>query len=371
MAALRALGTSDAPTDLSLRLDYRLQHLLLDEFQDTSATQLDLVQQLTAGWQRGDGRSVFCVGDPMQSIYGFRQAEVRAFLDLAEEGLGDGAIRGRASEQQFSLGSARSSIGSTAASSKSCREHDDRERGAIAFRPEHGRSCAGRRGRGSREPARICQRRRRGERRCADGRGVPRAPSRVAYRHPGARAHACARNRARAARPRYRVPRRGYRAVAGSPRGARRRDARMRAFAPGRPGGVARRAAGALVRPHVERSVGGRPSAPAHLGCAERCGGARALERGRASRCARLRGVLEAAFKVQTHTRFARWIERTWLALGGPSCAADARELDQVRRRVRALARARAAGPAGFRGSWREASRISTPMTAPSAAWRS
>ena len=88
MTALRALGTSEAPTDLSLRLDYRLQHLLLDEFQDTSATQLDLVQQLTAGWQRDDGRSVFCVGDPMQSIYGFRQAEVRAFLDLAENGLG-------------------------------------------------------------------------------------------------------------------------------------------------------------------------------------------------------------------------------------------------------------------------------------------
>jgi ATP-dependent helicase/nuclease subunit A len=88
MTALRALGTAEAPTDLSLRLDYRLQHLLLDEFQDTSTTQLDLVQQLTAGWQRGDGRSVFCVGDPMQSIYGFRQAEVRAFLDLAEKGLG-------------------------------------------------------------------------------------------------------------------------------------------------------------------------------------------------------------------------------------------------------------------------------------------
>jgi ATP-dependent exoDNAse (exonuclease V) beta subunit len=49
------------------------------------------------------------------------------------------------------------------------------------------------------------------------------------------------------------------------------------------------------------------------------------------SRCARLRGVLEAALERQTQTRIARWIERTWLALGGPSCAQDARELDQVR----------------------------------------
>ena len=120
MTALRALGTSEAPTDLSLRLDYRLQHLLLDEFQDTSATQLDLVQQLTAGWQRGDGRSVFCVGDPMQSIYGFRQAEVRAFLDLAEEGLGE--VQFEVERLSCNFRSIRpSSPGSTVASSKSCR----------------------------------------------------------------------------------------------------------------------------------------------------------------------------------------------------------------------------------------------------------
>ena len=89
LAALRALGAESAPTDLNLRLDYRLQHILIDEFQDTSSAQLELVRRLTAGWQKDDGRSIFCVGDPMQSIYGFRQAEVRAFLELAEEGIGE------------------------------------------------------------------------------------------------------------------------------------------------------------------------------------------------------------------------------------------------------------------------------------------
>lgn len=81
LAALAALGESDAPTDLLLRLDMRIEHLLLDEFQDTSQTQYDLLARLTAGWSQGDGRTLFVVGDPMQSIYGFREAEVRLFLD--------------------------------------------------------------------------------------------------------------------------------------------------------------------------------------------------------------------------------------------------------------------------------------------------
>jgi hypothetical protein len=41
---------------------------LVDEFQDTSYTQLELIRRLTAGWQRGDGRTLFAVGDPMQSV---------------------------------------------------------------------------------------------------------------------------------------------------------------------------------------------------------------------------------------------------------------------------------------------------------------
>ena len=87
LRALDALGAPGEPTDLALAFDYRLQHILVDEFQDTSFTQLDLLERLTEGWSADDGRTLFCVGDPMQSIYRFRQAEVGLFLQLQSQGL--------------------------------------------------------------------------------------------------------------------------------------------------------------------------------------------------------------------------------------------------------------------------------------------
>ena len=83
-----ALGTADAPTDLAFALDCRIQHLLVDEFQDTSYGQYELLEKLTEGWEPGDGRTVFLVGDPMQSIYAFREAEVGLFLRARAEGIG-------------------------------------------------------------------------------------------------------------------------------------------------------------------------------------------------------------------------------------------------------------------------------------------
>lgn len=91
--ALMALGTSDAPTDLALALDYRIRHLLIDEFQDTSISQYQLIEKLIAGWEKGEGRSLFAVGDPMQSIYRFRDAEVGLFLQVRNQGIGNITLR--------------------------------------------------------------------------------------------------------------------------------------------------------------------------------------------------------------------------------------------------------------------------------------
>lgn len=85
--ALEALGPVDSPTDLALSLGNRIEHLLVDEFQDTSYTQYELLRRLTAGCH-----TLFLVGDPMQSIYRFREADVSLFLKAQREGIGQIAL---------------------------------------------------------------------------------------------------------------------------------------------------------------------------------------------------------------------------------------------------------------------------------------
>ncbi len=82
-----ALGADDAPTDLAMALDYRIQHILVDEFQDTSYGQYELLRKIIRGWEPDDGRTMFVVGDPMQSIYRFREAEVGLYLKARQYGI--------------------------------------------------------------------------------------------------------------------------------------------------------------------------------------------------------------------------------------------------------------------------------------------
>jgi len=88
IASLNALGTEDNPTDIALAMDYRIEHILVDEFQDTSSPQIDLLKLLTSGWDYSSNKTLFLVGDPMQSIYRFRDANVSLFMHIAEFGIG-------------------------------------------------------------------------------------------------------------------------------------------------------------------------------------------------------------------------------------------------------------------------------------------
>ena len=86
--ALDALGTDDAP-DITAEQAYdAIHHILIDEFQDTSGRQIELLRRLIRDWSPESGdRSVFIVGDPKQSIYRFRQAEPGLFFQVWQHGI--------------------------------------------------------------------------------------------------------------------------------------------------------------------------------------------------------------------------------------------------------------------------------------------
>jgi ATP-dependent helicase/nuclease subunit A len=95
-AAQLLLGQSALSGWVQERLDARIAHLLIDEFQDTNPLQW----QALYGWlssYTGAGSSaprVFIVGDPKQSIYRFRRAEPQVFIaakKFVREGL-DGEL---------------------------------------------------------------------------------------------------------------------------------------------------------------------------------------------------------------------------------------------------------------------------------------
>ena len=73
--------------ELYYRIDERVGHLLLDEFQDTSLAQWSVLRPIAEeirAW--GDGsRTFFCVGDPKQAIYGWRGGCADLFDQIEED----------------------------------------------------------------------------------------------------------------------------------------------------------------------------------------------------------------------------------------------------------------------------------------------
>ena len=90
LAARQVLRTDEGElSEFATEVAERWPHLLVDEFQDTSRSQYELLTLIASGWESAGRGSCFLVGDPMQSIYMFRQAEVELFERTKQHGLGE------------------------------------------------------------------------------------------------------------------------------------------------------------------------------------------------------------------------------------------------------------------------------------------
>ena len=127
---LKLLGQMEEFSRSRYRLESRYEHVLVDEFQDTSRAQWRLVRELVRAWSAGEGLShgpippsIFIVGDRKQSIYGFRDAEVTV-LDAAARVHRRAAARGAGARRDH----AQLSIRARAADVRERRVRGDRER---------------------------------------------------------------------------------------------------------------------------------------------------------------------------------------------------------------------------------------------------
>jgi ATP-dependent helicase/nuclease subunit A len=84
LKTIELLQTSEQAASVLYSLDYRIDHILVDEAQDLSPEQWEIIKLLSAEFFAGDGareltRTIFVVGDYKQSIYSFQGADPEVF----------------------------------------------------------------------------------------------------------------------------------------------------------------------------------------------------------------------------------------------------------------------------------------------------
>lgn len=90
--ALQLIAETPEWQNILYAFDEHTDHLLVDEFQDTSFIQWRIIDRLTEEWRSGEGAkasraiepTIFIVGDDKQSIYFFRDAKVEVFTTAAD-----------------------------------------------------------------------------------------------------------------------------------------------------------------------------------------------------------------------------------------------------------------------------------------------
>jgi len=133
-AARAALTEDDGASELAIRTGLALRHILVDEFQDTSIAQFELLETLVQDWSVLDGRTLFIVGDPMQSIYQFREAEVGLFLRAREHGIGPVKLEALRLTRNFRSQPALIEF-NNALFARLFPDHDDLRAGAVRYTP--------------------------------------------------------------------------------------------------------------------------------------------------------------------------------------------------------------------------------------------
>jgi ATP-dependent helicase/nuclease subunit A len=90
VATRRLLKTAESASWVLYKLDGGIDHVLVDEAQDTNPDQWDVIRSLTEEFFAGESavidrdRTIFAVGDTKQSIFGFQRADPRKLAEMRE-----------------------------------------------------------------------------------------------------------------------------------------------------------------------------------------------------------------------------------------------------------------------------------------------